>query len=141
ECLHPDNLLWRSPPLIDLGILYAERGDLDQAAAMLTEAMAATARSDNPAVLMRASYAYGVIRESQGALREAARVYEAALQYARERRAAHAPAAALLFAGLGRLSYEWNDLQAARASLKEALERTRSELTGTEAPFAFDGTF
>jgi len=141
ECLHPDNLTWRSPSLLELGILYAARRDLDQAAAVFTEAIAASARGDYPSVVMRASHAYGVIRESQGALREAARVYEAALQHARERRAALAPVAALIFTGLGRLCYERNDLQGALAHLKEARERTRSGLTGTEAPFAFEGRF
>jgi LuxR family maltose regulon positive regulatory protein len=141
ECLHPDDLTWRSPSLLELGILYAERGDLDQAAVLLAEAISASARGDYPAAHMRASHAYGVLRESQGALREAARVYEAALQHARERHAAHAPVAALIFAGLGRLCYERSDLQGARAYLKEALERTRSGLRGTEVPFTFDGSF
>jgi LuxR family maltose regulon positive regulatory protein len=141
ECLPPDNLTWRCPSLLELGVIYAERCDLEQAAAVLAEAIAAGVRGDYPGVVMRASHAYGAIRESQGALREAARIYEAALQHARDRRAAHAPVAALIFAGLGRLRYEWNDLSGALAYLEEARERTRSQLTGTEAPFAFDGAF
>src|SRR5262249_14256756 len=82
EQLDPDNLLWRSPPLLELGILYANQGKLDQAAAVLAEAMAVAQKGDNPAVLLRASYASGQLRESQGRLSEAEHVYQAALQYA-----------------------------------------------------------
>jgi hypothetical protein len=60
--------------------------------------------------MLRASQVYGQLRESQGALGEAARCYHAALAYARERRVLHAPAAGLIAAGLGRLSYQRNDL-------------------------------
>jgi hypothetical protein len=60
--------------------------------------------------MLRASQVYGQLRESQGALGEAARCYHAALAYARERHFLHAPAAGLIAAGLGRLSYQRNDL-------------------------------
>src|SRR5262249_51391198 len=127
---------WRGPMLLELGILHADRGDLEQAAEVLADAIAVCEQGDNPACLLRASYAYGVLRESQGALREAARAYTSALEYARERRCLNSPSAALIFAGLGRISHQQNELADALSHLQQALARTGSHLAGMQASYA-----
>jgi LuxR family transcriptional regulator, maltose regulon positive regulatory protein len=137
ELVDPGDLTWRSAALYDLGSAYADRGELERGAEVLAEAIAAAEEANNLGILLRASHACGQLRESQGALREAERLYHAALAYARGRRCVPMPLAGVIFAGLGRLSYQRNDLSGARAHLREALGRTTSELAVPDPRYAF----
>ena len=73
---------------------------------------------------LMASNALGQLREAEGALNEASRVYEDGIQYAAEQHMLHTPYAALLSAGLGRVTHERNDLGAAVTYLDEALRHS-----------------
>jgi ATP/maltotriose-dependent transcriptional regulator MalT len=139
--LSAGSLLWRMRALWTLAGEGGESEDLDRAAAALQEVISDFERSDSPMILLRASYLYGQLRESQGALGEAERCYRAAREYARERRLLHAPAAGLISAGLGRISYQRNDLPGALKQIDEALERTTAESGGTDTPYAFSCYF
>lgn len=101
--------------------MYGERGDLESAEAVYAETIVEAQLSGYSVGLLWARYGYGRLRETQGALEEAARLYHAALAYARERNLLHVPAARPIFAGLGRLSYHRNHLPAALAYLEEGL--------------------
>ena len=74
---------------------------------------------------------------ARGLWGEAERCYRAALEYARERRLLHTPAAEQISAALGRLSYQRNDLPGALKQIEEAVERTPAEASGPATPSAF----
>jgi LuxR family maltose regulon positive regulatory protein len=137
ELLSAGSLFWRMRALLTLAHERGEAEDLERAAEALQSLSLSCIRSDSPMLLLRASHLYGQLRESQGALREAERCYRAALEYARERRLLDAPSAGLISAGLGRLSYQRNDLHGALEQIDEALERTTAEGGGTDTPYAF----
>jgi LuxR family maltose regulon positive regulatory protein len=141
ELLATESHPYRSPALLNLGALYEERGDLAAAAEAYAAAIAGCRKVDDPIFLVWASYGFGQLRESQGARQEAERLYRAALAYARERRFLHASPAGLIFAGLGRLSYETNDLPAATASLEEGLGRSRSAFVDPDPVHDFPASF
>src|SRR5262249_31318057 len=82
EFLAPQCLNARSAALLNLGVLYDDMGDPDLSAAAFMEAVDEAKASDSPNLLLRASYGLGKLREAQGALEEAARLYHAALAYA-----------------------------------------------------------
>jgi LuxR family transcriptional regulator, maltose regulon positive regulatory protein len=141
DVLPADSRIYRSYARFNLAMLHQERGEL----AVAGEAFADTVREAQQAVdsvlRVRASYGYGQLRESQGALEEASRVYLDALEYAEARHILHTPAAALLYAGLGRISYLRNDLAAAGAYLAEGLERVDSAWAETNPIYAVPGLF
>jgi LuxR family maltose regulon positive regulatory protein len=120
QLLDAADLFWRGPALHELGALHLNRGEPDRAAVVLAEAMAAARQDENPAVLLRTAYTNGRLREGEGALSEAAGIYQDALRYARERAGGPMPAAALLLVGLGRIERQRNDLTGALAHLEEA---------------------
>jgi LuxR family maltose regulon positive regulatory protein len=136
DLLPADSHSFRGGALLNLGMLHEGGGDLVAAG----EAFAAAALESQKAGLsvprLRAIYASGQLREAEGALHEAARLYHDALEYAREGSILHTPVAALLYAGLGRLCYQRNDLPAAAASLAEGLERLDSEFADINPIYA-----
>jgi LuxR family maltose regulon positive regulatory protein len=133
----PASHLWRSLALQTLGQVYADRGDLRRAIDALAEARREAEKIDSPTAVLRAGYGYGEILESQGRLQEAERFYQEMLDYLRQRHAVVLPLAALLFAALGRLRCEQNDLPGALAHLEEALERTRAQFVSGDFRHAF----
>jgi LuxR family maltose regulon positive regulatory protein len=141
ELLSPGSLFWRTRALLVLAGEGGEAEDLERAAEALQELIFDCERSVSPMILLRSSYLYGQLRESQGALGEAERCYRTAREYARERDLLHAPSAGLISAGLGRLSYQRNDLPGALEQIDEALERTTAENGGTDTPYAFSCYF
>jgi len=84
---------------------------------------------------VRASYGAGRLRETQGALREAARLYHEALEYAGEQGILHTPAAALLSAALRHIGYVRDELPAA-AYQAEGLECVSFAFSDTNPMYA-----
>src|SRR5262249_30255931 len=141
ELLSDDSPFWRMRALLTLAGEGGDSEDLERAAEALQDVILAPESSDSPMILLRASHLYGQLRESQGALGEAERCYRAVSEYARERRLLDAPAAGLIFADLGRLSYQRNHLPGALKQIDEAIERTIAEASGPASPSAFGCQF
>jgi ATP/maltotriose-dependent transcriptional regulator MalT len=135
DILPADCHSFRSGALLNLGMLHEGGGDLVAAG----EAFAAAALESQKAGLsvprLRALYASGQLREAEGALQEAARLYHDALEYAGERGILHTSFAAQLSTALGRISYQRNERPAA-AYLAEELERLDSEFEDFNSVYA-----
>lgn len=122
-CLSREDYLWRGIVLFNLGVLLFEKDAPADAVLPLTEAIEESITSNNPHSHLQASMALGQVREAQGALKEAERLYRSALDFAEERKFHHTGETAFIYAGLGRCSYHVNDLTAAESSLNEGLKR------------------
>src|SRR5262249_51384730 len=123
DSLSKDSPFWRSSALFSLGVALLEENHLPMSAQSLREAIAESRKIGNAHTLVLASITLGQLLNSQGALGEAADNYRSALAYAEERHYHHAGEVIVLYAGLGRLHYQWNDLNAAETCLQEGLKR------------------
>lgn len=121
--LSQENYLWRGMALFNLGVLLFERNAAAEALRPLTEAIEESVKADNPFTHLSASMAFGQVHEARGALQEAARIYQSALDFATERKFHNTGDTAFLYAGLGRCSYQQNDFAAAETYLNAGLER------------------
>jgi LuxR family maltose regulon positive regulatory protein len=113
----------RSYARFNLAMLHQECGDLAAAGEAYADAVREAEQGGHFVLRVRASYGAGQLREIQGALGEAARLYEEALEYAGERHILHTPAAGLVYAGLGRIRHQRNELNEAATDLAQGLER------------------
>src|SRR5262249_43156193 len=84
----------RSSALLHLGTLHEADGDLVAAREAFADAILEAQHAGYSMVRLRASYGYGYLRETEGALNEAARAYQEAMEYARTGNILHTPAAA-----------------------------------------------
>jgi LuxR family maltose regulon positive regulatory protein len=112
----------RSAALLSLGLLRGAGGELAAAASLFAEALRDAEGGNHPSLWLMASNALGQLREAEGALSEAVRIYEDGIQCAADRAMLHTPYAALLYSGLGRVAYERNALSAGAGYLDEALQ-------------------
>jgi LuxR family maltose regulon positive regulatory protein len=111
---------------LGLGCEMAE--DLQAAGQAFEEAAAFARQVRNNHVLLLALAHLANAQAANGNLQAARQVYQDALEEAGAPGtpgAANTPFAALAYAGLGRLYYEWNDLAAAEASFQAALNLAR----------------
>jgi LuxR family maltose regulon positive regulatory protein len=131
--LAAESHVFRSGALVNLGILHEERGNLAAAGEAFAGAVLESQKGERSTIRLLAGYAYGQLRETEGALHEAARIYGEALAYAREGSFLHTSYAGLIYTGLGRLSYQRNDLRAAAVYLADGLERSDSAFADTDA--------
>jgi LuxR family maltose regulon positive regulatory protein len=127
--LSPDNSLWRNAFLFHLGVALYEGNHLSGASQALTEATSESQKVGNLTIVVLGPAAYGQLQEAQGALLEARQTYRLALDYVAECNCQYAGETAILFAGLGRLHYQWNDLTAAETYLNEGLKRRHPALS------------
>jgi LuxR family maltose regulon positive regulatory protein len=123
-CLSKDNWLWRDFSLFSLGVALYAGERLSEAGQAFREARTESRKVGNAHGYVLASIADGQLHHAQGALQEAGRIYREALGYATERKYNHPDQIAVLFTGLGRLHYQWNDLTAADTAFHEGLKRT-----------------
>jgi LuxR family transcriptional regulator, maltose regulon positive regulatory protein len=127
---------FRSYARFNLAMLHQEGGDLVASGEAYADAVREAHHGGHFVLRVRASYGAGQLREAQGALREATRLYEEAREYARERHVLHTPAAGLLYAGLGRIRYQRNELDEAAVDLAEGLERVDLSVAETNPIYA-----
>jgi ATP/maltotriose-dependent transcriptional regulator MalT len=121
--LSPDNVRWRNAAQFNLGLLYYVSGRMREASEAYTEVRAGHQGTENVLIALLAAIGKAQILEAQGALGEAENQYRSILQFAVERNVLQAPETALIYAGLSRLRYQWNELAAAETYLTEGLER------------------
>jgi LuxR family maltose regulon positive regulatory protein len=110
EYLHPNNITYRSSATQILGFAYYLQGDRDAAEQAYTESLSlARAAGDNEGILL-AYTRLGQVHELRNQLHEAVEKYQHALQLTGED---PIPFATVVYLGLARIYFEWNDLDTA----------------------------
>jgi LuxR family maltose regulon positive regulatory protein len=109
--LRPDNAPARSGSNWQLGLAHLYQKNRSEARVALAEAIAGSETSGNVHVNILATTCLGSIQESDNQLHLANRTYRRALQLIGE---PPGPVACEAHVGLARISYEWNDLEAAQ---------------------------
>jgi LuxR family maltose regulon positive regulatory protein len=134
EYLHPDSLPARTAASYTLGYAYQLQGD--RAAASLTyREVIASSRSFGASIYTTAAtLGLGQLQEADNQLFLAAETYRRALVLAGD---PPRPIACEAHLGLARISYEWNDLQAAEQHAQRCLQLTQQiESTDTFVSYA-----
>lgn len=121
SCLDEENARWRAVTTLNLGVLYFEDGNLSGTIEAFTEAAHLARLGEDLVTVLIARCGLAESREEQGALQEASRLYQSALDYMTERNIKRFPHQLWLYCGLGRLHYEWNDLSEADLLLQQGL--------------------
>jgi LuxR family transcriptional regulator, maltose regulon positive regulatory protein len=117
-----DNHVGRGSPAALLGLAHWTSGDLDAGHRWYSEAMARLEKAGHLSDVIGCAIALADIRVAQGRLREAMRTYERGLQVATAQSATPLRGAADMHVGMGQLSCERNDLDAARRHLLASKE-------------------
>ena len=122
EYLSPENLSVRTTTTWTLGYAYQLQGDRAAATQAHTEALKISQTSGNIMISIAAATSLGQIQESENQLHQAAESYRNVLQLAGD---PPLPAASEAHLGLGRIFYEWNDLDAAQEHGEKSLQLAR----------------
>ena len=110
EYLHPDNTAYRSSAIQYIGFAHYIQGDRDEADQAYNEALSlAQAVGDNEGVLL-AITRLAQVHELRNQFHQAAEKYQHALQLIGED---PIPFATVVYLGLARIYFEWNDLDTA----------------------------
>jgi ATP/maltotriose-dependent transcriptional regulator MalT len=122
EYLHPTNLSSRATAHWTLGMAYLFQGDRAAARRAYTEAIALSQAAGDIFTTILATVGLGNVQEEDNHLSLAAETYQHVLQLAGDQPLAIVYEAHL---GLARISYEWNDLEAALAHGQQSLHLAR----------------
>jgi LuxR family transcriptional regulator, maltose regulon positive regulatory protein len=122
EKLPETDLSVRSYVIQVLGGAYLLIGDLKSASHWLVEARRVGKSAGNLHVAVLATFMLANIRADQGCLRQAAETFRDALKLATTPSGRLLPVAARAFNGLGRIYYEWNDLEAVTKYMNQCNE-------------------
>jgi LuxR family maltose regulon positive regulatory protein len=120
EYLRPDNVPSRSRALWTLGYSHQLQGNRAAALEVFTEALKQASGTAYYTILILASL--GQLQESGNQLVEAAQTYRRSLELFGDQ---EPPNASEEYVGLGRICYEWNDLDAAERYGQLSLELSR----------------
>ena len=122
QLLPPDDVSWRSGVLMVLAMAlrftskWQRANEIFQEAAALSESIGAYWNT------LFALSSRGDILEAEGKLHQAAQQFEEVLRLARVWRIPNAPRTGYAWVGLGRVRYEWNELDAALHDVQTGLE-------------------
>jgi LuxR family transcriptional regulator, maltose regulon positive regulatory protein len=122
EYLHPDNLSVRTATTWTLGYAYQVQGKRAAASQAYTEIIAAAKSIGDSIYTTAATINLGQIQEADNQLALAAKTYRRVLQLTGD---PPDPIACEAFLGLARITYQWNDLDAAQQHGQECLQLTR----------------
>lgn len=110
EYLHPDNLADRSMAIRSLGFAYYLKGDTAEAGRLYSEAFSLAQAAGDEIDATLALIRIGQIQEEKNQLRLAAETYQRVVQLVDD----YSPHnSSVVYLGLARIYYEWNDLNAA----------------------------
>jgi LuxR family maltose regulon positive regulatory protein len=116
--LHPENTAVRTATVWKMGIAHHLRGDRAAAGQAYAEAMANSEASGNIIIHIAAAVGLGQIQELENQLHLAAQTYRRVLQLVDE---PLGPSACNAYFGLARISYQWDELDAAQAHGRQSL--------------------
>lgn len=122
EYLRPDNLPVRTATTWTLGHAYHLQGDRAAAGRAYEEAVSTSERIGHTIITIMASTGLGNVQEAENQLHPAARTYRRVLEVAGD---PPPPVACEAHLGLARISYEWNDLDAAEHHGQLSLQLAR----------------
>jgi LuxR family maltose regulon positive regulatory protein len=131
--LHPDNLPYRTATTWKLGYAYQLQGDRAAAGQTYAEAISVSLASGNLVITQLASTGLGNIQEADNHLHLAAQTYQRVVQQVGDPPLPAAVCEAHL--GLARISYEWNNLEAAQQHGQQSLQLAR-QLENTDRSIA-----
>ncbi len=133
EYLHPDNLTVRTATTWTLGYAYQLQGDRAAASQAYTEVISTGKSFGDSIYTIAATINLGQIQEADNQLSLATETYRRALQLAGDPPQRMASEAYL---GLARITYEWNDLDAAQQHGQQCVQLTRQmESVSTSASY------
>jgi LuxR family transcriptional regulator, maltose regulon positive regulatory protein len=121
ESLAEEELFLRGFVVENLGLAYDTQGNIAEAEEAHARARAIGRAAGNRLLSAMAAGQLADIKVLQGKLREAADVYRQAIREATEPDALY-PIAAMIYSGLGRVLYEWNDLDSAAHNVSTAID-------------------
>ena len=122
EYLHPDNLPIRTAATYTLGYAHQIKGERADASRAYTEVISISGSSGDSIYTTAAMLGLGQVQESDNQLPLAAHTYRRVLQLVGHPLQGLAPQAHL---GLARISFEWNDREAAQRHAQQAIQRSR----------------
>jgi LuxR family maltose regulon positive regulatory protein len=121
QCLHNTTGELRPVLLLNLGLAYEFSGRIASAVPTFAEALETGLEKNNMHIVPLALGHLGQLQAAQGRLHEAEAIYHDALRRAREMGPVPSPLAGNAYAGLGQLSYEWNELEKAEEYLRRGI--------------------
>lgn len=122
EYLHPNNLAFRTSTACKLGYAYHLQGNRAAAKKAYTEVVSIGQASGNTIFTLLATMGLGGLQESENQLHQAAQTFQRVLQEMGDPPLPFASEAQL---GLGRICYEWNDLDAAKQHAEQSGQLAR----------------
>jgi LuxR family maltose regulon positive regulatory protein len=122
DLLPEDEPLWRGAAATLLGLAYWTGGDLDEAYLFIANGMENLRMAGDTTQSPSGAFILADIRTAQGRLRDAARIYEQALQLAADHGESTPPGMADLYVGMSELRSEHGDLEAASRYLLRSKE-------------------
>jgi LuxR family maltose regulon positive regulatory protein len=123
QLLSPDDLSWRSLVLLILASALRFTSNWQRADEAFKEAAALSESAGDYASTLFALSARGEVLEAEGRLRQAVQQFDQVLRLAHAWGIANAPETGYALVGLGRVQYEWNELDAALHDVQTGLER------------------
>ena len=122
EYLHPDNLPVRTATTWTLGNAYQLQGDRAAASQAYSEAIIISEAIGHSIITIMATTGLGEVQEAENQLHLAAQTYRRVLQLAGD---PPLPVACEAHLGLARISYEWDDLDAAQKHGQQSVQLAR----------------
>ena len=122
EYLHPNNLAFRTSTACKLGYAYHLLGNRAAAKQAYTEVVSIGQASGNTIFTLLATIGLGGLQEAENNLYQAAQTFQRVLQELGDPPLPFASEAQL---GLGRICYEWNDLDAAKQHAQQSGQLAR----------------
>jgi LuxR family maltose regulon positive regulatory protein len=133
DLLPKANFLLRGVATFFLGHAHRRGGQMMDAERAYGEAHALGLQTDNLLLALHALANLSIVQMAMGRLRQAAETSRRILHIAAERHRQNWPVAGLAYQGLGKLYYEWNELDTAARHLRQGIEcGQRGGLTGLE---------
>jgi LuxR family maltose regulon positive regulatory protein len=130
--LHPDNLPVRTSTTWTLGYAYQVQGERAAASQAYQQAIAHSQVAGNLMITLAATTCLGQVQETENQLKQAAASYRQVLELTGK---PPWPTACEAYLGLARISYQWNDLDAAETFGQLSLKLAR-QLPNVDTPAA-----
>jgi LuxR family maltose regulon positive regulatory protein len=134
--LPPQNRFLYTALATSLALAYRANGDTNSAMELFTDAKSVAEQSDNIFSNLFIGYELAELSLEHGQLRRAAELHQGSLNLVRDRfdsGAEHIPLAGAAHIGLGKVQYEWDDLEPARYNMEEGI-RISSQRGGIGFP-------